>query len=456
MNKSCTTTANRWLFRDSQLSPRTLWSAVYQVTNFFAARGTAPPLRLLHGALVILVLWQISQFRSLGNEYEHFAYPNPHFSWMWALKKLHEKNWRESLCVQELFRPQDFHWILAATPGFQNSTALNLSRETTGFSVPSWFSSFVFGFWLDWVRIPESAANNGFPRSIISSTFWAWHRHWKGINPTQSSVSNLPVAWCCCSCWNRRPWGRCRMIALLSWKCHWGWRMRTGGRTRQAWNHDRNEILRIANYPNPVFNEMWFVTVDPFTRISVFIAKLSERQYCWRVIEDFLSQKYTQFFDINCGRFMRLHFTIGCYNHRRTSRCRHGFQLIGIQILFPDHVHRRSGVHNKFSFLRLKGFICADRHQFSESEKNAVSCFSFTFGDIFGQPPRCFASTSLLPFRHFWRPIRKFWSFGITLMRITEANHSERWILVSNVCVTCNSFCEFYTSDPFPHVWALP
>ena len=31
-----------------------------------SARGTAPPLRLLHGALVILVLWQISQFRSLG------------------------------------------------------------------------------------------------------------------------------------------------------------------------------------------------------------------------------------------------------------------------------------------------------------------------------------------------------------------------------------------------------
>ena len=27
---------------------------------------------------------------------------------MWALKKLHEKNWRVSLCVQELFHPQEF------------------------------------------------------------------------------------------------------------------------------------------------------------------------------------------------------------------------------------------------------------------------------------------------------------------------------------------------------------
>ena len=37
----------------------------YQVTKIFST-STAPPLRLLHGGLVIFVLWQISQFRSLG------------------------------------------------------------------------------------------------------------------------------------------------------------------------------------------------------------------------------------------------------------------------------------------------------------------------------------------------------------------------------------------------------
>ena len=42
---------------------------------------------------------------------------------------------------------------------------------------------------------------------------------------------------------------------------------------RQAWNHNRNEVLLIANYPNPVFNEMWFFTIDPFVGIPVFIAK---------------------------------------------------------------------------------------------------------------------------------------------------------------------------------------
>ena len=53
------------------------------------------------------------------------------------------------------------------------------------------------------------------------------------------------------------------------------------------------------------------------------------------------------------------------------------------------------------------------------------------------------------------RLILKFWSIGATLMRFTWANHSERRILVSNVCVTCNGFREFYTSDRFPYVRAL-
>ena len=39
--------------------------------------------------------------------------------------------------------------------------------------------------------------------------------------------------------------------------------------------HDRNEVLRIALYPNTVFNEMWFLTVDPLLWVSVFVAKLS-------------------------------------------------------------------------------------------------------------------------------------------------------------------------------------
>ena len=70
---------------------------------------------------------------------------------MWALKILHEKNWRVSLCVQELYHPPNFLRILAATPGFQNLTMLDLSRQTTGFPVLSWSPFYlVLNFWLAW------------------------------------------------------------------------------------------------------------------------------------------------------------------------------------------------------------------------------------------------------------------------------------------------------------------
>ena len=58
--RSYTTTAYGWLFP----SLRTLWSAVIKSPNS-SARGRASPVRLLQGALVILVRKQTSQFRSL-------------------------------------------------------------------------------------------------------------------------------------------------------------------------------------------------------------------------------------------------------------------------------------------------------------------------------------------------------------------------------------------------------
>ena len=52
---------------------------------------------------------------------------------------------------------------------------------------------------------------------------------------------------------------------------------------------------------------MWLLTFDPFVGIPVFIAKLSKRQYCWSVFEDFHGQEYIQFLDIH------MHFSIGGY-----------------------------------------------------------------------------------------------------------------------------------------------
>ena len=104
-------------------------------------------------------------------------------------------------------------------------------------------------------------------------------------------------------------------------------------------NHDRNEVISVALYPNPIFNEMWFLTVDAFERVSVFIAKLSERQYCWRILEDFQCQEYTQFFDIHRYLFMRLHFSIVVM----TIVGLRDFVTVSISAslksFFADHVH---------------------------------------------------------------------------------------------------------------------
>ena len=94
--------------------------------------------RLRHCVFCTGPMWYWSFYRSRnfglwGNEYKHCAYP--HVSWIWALKMVHEKNWRVSLCVQELYHPQDSLWILATTPGFQNLRDLN--RQTTRFTVLS-------------------------------------------------------------------------------------------------------------------------------------------------------------------------------------------------------------------------------------------------------------------------------------------------------------------------------
>ena len=74
---------------------------------------------------------------------------------------------------------------------------------------------------------------------------------------------------------------------------------------------------------------------------------------------------------------MRQHFSIGCFDCRKTARFRQSFHFSTTQVLVADHVHRRTGVHDKYSFFGLA--VDGDgRHQFSESEK-FVLCFSLYF-----------------------------------------------------------------------------
>ena len=196
---------------------------------------------------------------------------------------VHEKNWRESLHVLEFHHPPNVPWILAATPRSQN---------TTSRSVPSWIPFHLFWDFIGLVII----------RSSRSVTNRSWHVHWRDVTLSLiSSFSSLNFTYCRWRRWAGRRWWA---MTLLSWKCPWSWWRRTW----QARVHNRNEVLRVEWNPNPVLNEMWFLTIDPFVGIPVFIAKLSERQYCWRVFENFQSQEYIQVFDIHCFLFMRLHF----------------------------------------------------------------------------------------------------------------------------------------------------
>ena len=147
---SCTTTSYRWLFR---LSLRTLWSAVIKSPKF-AARGTASPLRLLHGALVILARLQISQFRSSGN-------------WVWTLC-LPKSSCLFVVGSQETSW-EELAWESPCT-GISSSTKISLnscshsgiSESPHGF-LRSFGVFFLFVFWVSLARV-----STGFP--VLSST----------------------------------------------------------------------------------------------------------------------------------------------------------------------------------------------------------------------------------------------------------------------------------------------
>ena len=118
-----------------------------------------------------------------------------------------------------------------------------------------------------------------------------------------------------------------------------------------------------------------FLTIDPFVGIPVFIAKLSERQYCWRVLEDFHCQEYTQFFDVHYCLFMRLHFSIGGYDYRRTKRLRQSIHFALLRsFLMIMYIDAPESTTNSLS----SGFnVDAGRHLFSGDEKNVALWCSF-------------------------------------------------------------------------------
>ena len=154
--KSCTAIAYQWLSRDSQPSLRTLWSAVIKSPKT-PVRGTTLPVRLLHGALVTLVLWQISHLRS-------------------------EKNWRVTLCVQEFCHPQDSLWNLATIPACRKNMGLPVLARDPHF--------FVFWILVGLFNNPSDVSEE-YVRVFPYMPFhtFTWHR----LLDENVSHSDLPV-----------------------------------------------------------------------------------------------------------------------------------------------------------------------------------------------------------------------------------------------------------------------
>ena len=95
--------------------------------------------------------------------------------------------------------------------------------------------------------------------------------------------------------------------------------------------------------------------------------------------------------------------------------------------------------------------VDAGRHLFSEGEKNVALSCSFNLNTLLASLKLLHGHIALailsLP-----ETDPQILELGVTLMRFTWANHSERWILVSNVSMTYNGFCELNTSNRFPYV----
>ena len=162
----------RCLFRDSQLSLRTLWSAVIKSPNL-AVRGTAPPLRLLHGALVILVRLQISQFRSLGKWVYTLCLPRSSRLFLVGSK---ETSW------EELAWEPPCNGISSSTKFALNSCS-HSGQNLTSFSVLSWFLFYLFlGFrWLGFPQVSLINHHTGFPVLSWSLFHWIWVFGWLGF-----------------------------------------------------------------------------------------------------------------------------------------------------------------------------------------------------------------------------------------------------------------------------------
>ena len=161
---------------------------------------------------------------------------------MWALKILHE-NWRVSLCVQETVTHKIFSELL------QPFRYVGMARSPRSWSWSTLF--FGVGFMVGFVNScsSEISEEHGSPRSCPSTR-------------SLDTAAGCYVGWSI-SC----------LEAVMD--------VEEGKLEDELVDKPGTTIgtkFFVLHWcPNAVFNEMCFLTGDPLIRVSVFIAKLSQR-----------------------------------------------------------------------------------------------------------------------------------------------------------------------------------
>ena len=120
----------------------------------------------------------------------------------------------------------------------------------------------------------------------------------------------------------------------------------------------------------------------------------------------------SQFFDVICCLFMRLHFTVGCYDRRRTPGNPNSLQLGRIEILFCLSCASTPQSPPQNSLSSVLSFRWWREAPVFRRREECSFVFLLYLQDFLCQLPRCFASPVLLPLCLFLRPILKFRSVG--------------------------------------------
>ena len=113
--------------------------------------------------------------------------------------------------------------------------------------------------------------------------------------------------------------------------------------------------------------------------------------------------------------FIRAHLAVGRHHRPRTPWCPHGLQLSRGKVFLTDHMHTRSWINHKLSFLQL---LCwrSQEYPFVHGKVECRLVFFFELVCVFRKIPRLASGTSLLSFSLFVGPILEFESVGTSLM----------------------------------------